>query len=565
MRALKNLGLYGTRAGTKFIPSIYKVASKEDRLWLLAGLMDTDGCLGQLGKYYDCISKSRTLANDVCFVARSLGLAAYMKPCFKTWQNGTGQYYRVSIFGNTSLIPCQIPTKQVRSQGHVSPHSLTAQQATQPSPLVTGFTVELVGSGPYYGFACDGDQRYLMGDFTVTHNSGKDAFHVNPTLKWGWTQSTLNLDCQNGEMYDATGKIRAQYGRVEAFAPYRSPLGCINVLDAIRLGKPEEFRDALLIGRSHTAPEKMRQESSAGVHFRELAALTIAAGSLHVCYTTSHPSPAAVWHFLTQHGTFADAIKTMRQTSHTSHGVHQAIAEMSGVLDNIGSGDELGSAWTTTVRPLLLYLDPHVAASTDRSTITLDDLQYGPGPLSLYLLAESSSTLADMYQVYRAILDVTFACLMRHKPQTYTQRLLFVANELPSYGYMPAINKNAAVMRKYGIKGFYIAQDLKQLEDVYGPEPELWSNTECKVFHATGNDRTAKRVTEGYLGKETVEYLVESRQGRRRSVSPHRVGRELLTLVELGQLDPAMLVVHLRGRRPFLMEKVGYDRHFTAA
>ena len=302
------------------------------------------------------------------------------------------------------------------------------------------------------------------------------------------------------------------------------------------------------------------------MHFRELAALTIAAGSLHVCYTTSHPSPAAVWHFLTQQGTFADAIKTMRTTAHTSHGVHQAIAEMSGVLQNIGSGDELGSAWSTTIRPLLLYLDPHVAASTDRSTINLNDLQYGKGPLSLYLLAESSSTLADMYQVYRAILDVTFACLMRHKPNTFRQRLLFVANELPSYGYMQAINKNASVMRKYGIKGLFVAQDLKQLEDVYGPEPDLWSNSDCKIFHATGNDRTAKRVTEGYLGKETIEYLVESRQGRgRRSVSPHRVGRSLLTTDEFGQLDPSQLVVLLRGQRPIRMEKYGYDRHYTAA
>jgi type IV secretion system protein VirD4 len=397
--------------------------------------------------------------------------------------------------------------------------------------------------------------------------SGKDAFHLNPTLQWGWTQSTLNLDCQNGQMYDATQQARAWLGnRVEAFAPYRRPLARINVLDAIRLTQPEEFRDALLIGRSLTAPEKMRQESSAGVHFRELAALTIAAGSLHLGYTTSQASLAAVWHFLTQHGTFPDVLTTMQQTAHTSHGVHLAIAEMSGMLGNIGSGDELGSAWSTTLRPLLLYLDPQVAASTDTSTITLDDLQYGSAPLSLYLLAESSSTLADMYQVYRVILDVTFACLMRHKPNTFGQRLLFVANELPSYGYMQAINKNASVMRKYGIKGLFVAQDLKQLEDVYGQEPELWSNTDGKIFHATGNDRTAKRVSEGYLGKETVEYLVESTQARgRRSLSSHRVGRPLLTPDEIGQLDPEKLLVLLRGQRPIQMTKYGYDHRFAVA
>ena len=121
--------------------------------------------------------------------------------------------------------------------------------------------------------------------------------------------------------------------------------------------------------------------------------------------------------------------------------------------------------------------------------------------------------LATMFQVYRVVLDVLFARLMRHKPYTFGQRLLFMANELPSYGYMQVINKNAATMRKYGIKGLFVAQDLKQLEDVYGPEPDLWSNTDCKIFHATGNDRTAKRVTEGYLGQETIEYLVVSQAG----------------------------------------------------
>ena len=133
-------------------------------------------------------------------------------------------------------------------------------------------------------------------------------------------------------MYDATHAIRAQYGRVEAFAPYRSPLACLNVLDAIRFGKPEEFRDALLIGQSHTAPEKMRQESSGGVHFRELAAVTIAAVKLHVCYTTSQ---ASLCGRLALSGPARLALRTRLKTCtrpHTSHGVHQAIAEMSGLL-----------------------------------------------------------------------------------------------------------------------------------------------------------------------------------------------------------------------------------------
>ena len=39
--------------------------------------------------------------------------------------------------------------------------------------LRTGFTLHNAGDGTYHGFTIDGDHRYLLGDFTVTHNSGK--------------------------------------------------------------------------------------------------------------------------------------------------------------------------------------------------------------------------------------------------------------------------------------------------------------------------------------------------------------------------------------------------------
>jgi type IV secretion system protein VirD4 len=331
--------------------------------------------------------------------------------------------------------------------------------------------------------------------------SGKDTFHINPTLAWGWTQSALTLDPKDGQTYDATGLLRTEYGDVEAFAPYRSPLACIDVLDTIRIGQPEEFGDALFIGQSLTAPERLRQESSAGVHFRELAALTIAATSLHVRYAISQASLGAVWHFLTQHGSFNDALKVMSSTPHTRHGVHQAVAEMSRVMANIGSGEELGSAWSTTLRPLLLYLDPYVARSTDTSTLNLEDLQYGARPLSLYLLAPSPRALSRLHPVYRVIMDVAFARLMEHKPKEYRHRLLLVGNELPSWGYMHTVNKGAADMRDYGMKGFFVAQDLKQLEHTYGEDPEIWANTECKMFHTPANDQAAKRLSDNFMGE----------------------------------------------------------------
>lgn len=153
--ALRELGLLGKRSGDKFIPQHYKTATRADRLDLLAGLLDTDGYLGK--GIFEFSSKSQRLAQDVAFVARSLALAAYVRD--KEVKGET--YYRVQISGDCDIIPTKVKRKQA------------ATRTQKKSVLVTGFSVKPVGLGRYYGFQLDSDHLYLMGDFTVTHNSGK--------------------------------------------------------------------------------------------------------------------------------------------------------------------------------------------------------------------------------------------------------------------------------------------------------------------------------------------------------------------------------------------------------
>ena len=157
---LRSLGLLGTTSSTKFIPPEYKNASFENRKAILAGLIDTDGHYSNGG--YDYVSKSEALATDVAFIARSLGLAAYVTQCEKRCQTGGGGvYYRVSISGDCSIVPCRIKRKKA------------AKRIQKKDVLVTGFTLEKLGVDYFYGFTLDGDGRYLLDDFTVTHNSGK--------------------------------------------------------------------------------------------------------------------------------------------------------------------------------------------------------------------------------------------------------------------------------------------------------------------------------------------------------------------------------------------------------
>jgi type IV secretion system protein VirD4 len=405
----------------------------------------------------------------------------------------------------------------------------------------------------------DGETHVLLVGPT---RSGKGTGVIIPTLLT-WRESALILDPKDGENAEVTAPWRTRYDReVALFTPCRTPQACLNVLDMIRLGTRQEFGDAQLIAQSLVAPEKLARESATALHFRELAALLLTSTILHVCYTARRKSLAGVWDFLTQQqASLADCLKTMAGTAHSSHGVHQAIASMTTAIKNISGDRELSSVWTTAIRPLVLYSDPLVAASTDISTLALEDLQYGPRPLSLYLIAPSPMALERLHPLYRVILDVAMTRLMEHPVRTWRQRLLFCGDELPWYGYTRAVDKGIAVMAGYGIKGLLVTQDLPALEEVYGQHTAIWGNTDLKIFHAPANDLTAKRISENLMGRGTMEHPVESRQAGvlgRRSVSFQHVARALLTTDEVMELDPRLEMVRLSGMKPILCMKTNY-------
>ena len=155
-RALRNNDLIEN----KHIPHRYLCNDRDSRLELLAGLLDSDGHLSN--GYYDVVFKLKTLADGIAYLARSLGFAAYITKCKKTCTNtgATGDYYRVSISGDVSLIPTKLKRHQPEPRRQ------------KKSVLVTGVKdVINKGEGDYYGFEIDGDHLYLLGDFTVTHNT----------------------------------------------------------------------------------------------------------------------------------------------------------------------------------------------------------------------------------------------------------------------------------------------------------------------------------------------------------------------------------------------------------
>lgn len=152
--------------GNKHVPHALKTGSRETRMEVLAGLLDTDGYKDRCG-CYEIAQKCEALADDIVFLARSLGLGASKKEVSKAAvrPDGTrawGVYHLVRVFGEgIEDIPLRCERKRFAA-GELK-HARDARK--------WGFDVVPAGRQDYYGFQTDGNERFVLGDFTVTHNS----------------------------------------------------------------------------------------------------------------------------------------------------------------------------------------------------------------------------------------------------------------------------------------------------------------------------------------------------------------------------------------------------------
>lgn len=161
---LYNLNL----VNNKHIPDIYKFNSRENRLRLLAGLLDSDGSLihdKSSFEFSQCIANER-LFDDVLYLARSLGFACYKGIKKTSWAykeiKKEGKGYRMCITGSDiDKIPTLCPRKQAKPRDQIK------------DALVSQISIKPLEIDDYYGFQVDKNNRYVMGSFTVTHNCGK--------------------------------------------------------------------------------------------------------------------------------------------------------------------------------------------------------------------------------------------------------------------------------------------------------------------------------------------------------------------------------------------------------
>jgi hypothetical protein len=122
-------------------------------------MIDSDGSTDTGGYVIGLANKP--LIEQLTFLARSLGYNAAFKYKLVHDQNGTPCDSWVLTITGAYDLPLRLPRKRNKARSPNNRRTIGK----------TGFTIEPLGPGNYYGFTVDGNYRYLLEDTTVTHNS----------------------------------------------------------------------------------------------------------------------------------------------------------------------------------------------------------------------------------------------------------------------------------------------------------------------------------------------------------------------------------------------------------
>ena len=211
----------------KHIPLDYKINSRDVMLNVIAGFIDTDGTLNQHKKYFEITQHERYkhLLDDLKFMCQSLGF----KTSYTTRETKTGLNYRLRISGDIEKIPTKILRKQYK------PHISFRNKRNWTEYT---FTVKNDGIGEYYGFETDGDNLFLLSDFTIVHNCFPNFLTTYNTALYnaeegGYAFGTLMPIGTGGEKgNDFSGALEMIY-HPEGYHMYPLP----NVFDKATQGK----------------------------------------------------------------------------------------------------------------------------------------------------------------------------------------------------------------------------------------------------------------------------------------------------------------------------------------
>lgn len=138
-------------------------------------------------------------------------------------------------------------------------------------------------------------------------------------------------------------------------------------------------------------------------------------------------------------------------------------------------------------------------------------------------------------------------------------------DECRNIGKISNLSEYLATCRKYRLSIMPIFQNYSQIVELYGKEGanSIIGNCDTTIFLGGSDSDTLKIVCE-HLGKETVKTLSFGlSKGKMSSLSTNKqdTGRELMSRIQVEQMNNTQCLVFIRSLRPFKVRKYRVEKH----